>query len=494
MTLPGQAAGNIRSSELIRSKPDMAKDRARDVCVLACRCEFAISHHRDGRIGLQRRTCKTKTYKWNHIRKVDLMLSRVDRNGYRSAPSANIGNYRPFVDDDLLDEIRSLARSLSGARICHINSTAAGGGVAELLHCALPLLRSLDLQAEWRLMRGSPTFFAVTKEIHNALQGNKVDLTEEAQRIYLDHNRETAEHLDEDYDVYIIHDPQPAALRHFARRRNARWIWRCHIDTADPAPSVWTFLRPYVQEHDAAVFTLDEFVPPDLNMNSLALIPPAIDPLGTKNMDLPREICRHVVANAGLDLSRPILLQVSRFDPWKDPLGVIEAYQMVRQQKPDVQLVLVGVLAGDDPQGWSILESVNREAECDPDLFVFTNLTGAGNMEVNAFQRVADVVIQKSLKEAFGLVVSEALWKGAPMVAGRTGGIPMQFPDEFKRYLVDSVETCAAGILDLLDHSETRAAFGSAGRERVRQHFLLPRLVRDELALIHSVLEGQKVA
>lgn len=421
------------------------------------------------------------------------MLSRVDRNGYKSAPSADIRNYRSFVDDDLLDEIQSLAKALSGVRICHINSTAAGGGVAELLHCELPLLQSLDMQVEWRLMRGSPTFFVVTKEIHNALQGSQVDLTQEAQRIYLDHNRETAEHL-EDYDVYIVHDPQPAALRHFAGGRNAQWIWRCHIDTADPAPSVWSFMRPYVQEHDAAVFTLDQFVPHDLRMSSLALIPPAIDPFGTKNLELPREICRHVVANAGLDLNRPILLQVSRFDPWKDPLGVIEAYQMVKQQIPEVQLVLVGVLAGDDPQGWSILDSVNQVAERDPDLFVFTNLNGAGNMEVNAFQRVADIVIQKSLKEAFGLVVSEALWKGAPMVAGRTGGIPMQFPDEYQRYLVNSVETCAAGILDLLEQPETRVAFGSAGQEHVRRHFLLPRLVRDELALIHSVLERQKVA
>jgi trehalose synthase len=392
------------------------------------------------------------------------------------------------VGDALLDELTLLADRLSGLRICHINSTSAGGGVAELLHRQIPLLQALGLKAEWRLMVGSPAFFAVTKDIHNALQGDKVDLTKGAQRIYLEHNQKTAELLDQGYDIYIVHDPQPAALRHFAGRRNAQWIWRCHIDTADPAPSVWSFLRPFVQEHDAGVFTLEQFVPPDLQIGGLALIPPAIDPLATKNIELPMEICRQVVANAGLDLGRPILLQVSRFDPWKDPLGVIEAYHRVKRRKPEVQLALLGVLAGDDPQGWSILESVRREAERDDDLYVFTNLIGAGNLEVNAFQRVADVVIQKSIKEAFGLVVSEALWKEAPMVAGRTGGIPMQFPDEYRGYLVDSVETCADGILDLLEHPEICARFGAAGQERVRQRFLLPRLVRDELALIESVM------
>jgi trehalose synthase len=266
------------------------------------------------------------------------------------------------------------------------------------------------------------------------------------------------------------------------------WIWRCHIDSSEPDPEVWAFLRPLIQEYDAVVFTLPQFCPPDLAVERLAFIAPAIDPLSTKNMDLPEEICRRALADSGLDLNRPILLQVSRFDPWKDPLGVIRAYRVVKETRPEAQLALVGSMAGDDPEGWAVLEIMNEEAVKDPDLYVFTNLTGVGNMEVNAFQRGADLVIQKSLKEGFGLVVSEAFWKGKAVVAGKAGGIPMQFPDGYQEYLVQSVEECAERVLDLLDHPGLRAAFGRAGQERVRQEFLLSRLIRDELALIRELL------
>jgi trehalose synthase len=394
------------------------------------------------------------------------------------------------VGDDLVDEIEKLAASLAGVRICHINSTSAGGGVAELLGRHIPLLQALGVSADWRLIFAEPEFFQVTKGFHNALQGGSFALSDEARTLYLESNRRSAALLENEYDVYVVHDPQPAALRHFARARKGIWIWRCHIDSSDPNPEVWAFLRPLIEAYDAAIFTLEAFAPPDLQMDHLAFIPPAIDPLSTKNMDLPEEICRRVLADHGLDLRRPILLQVSRFDPWKDPQGVIQAYRMVKEQEPGVQLALVGALAGDDPEGWTMLEAINQEAERDGDLYVFTNLTGVGNMEVNAFQRGVDVVIQKSLKEGFGLVVSEALWKGKPMVAGRAGGIPMQFPPDYDRYLVESVEDCAGAVLDLLDHPGVRADFGRAGREHVRQHFLLPHLVRNELALIQRLISG----
>jgi trehalose synthase len=290
------------------------------------------------------------------------------------------------------------------------------------------------------------------------------------------------------YDVYVVHDPQPAALRHFAVRNAGKWIWRCHIDSSEPYREVWEFLRPYIEAYDAVVFTLEAFKPSDLQAPRVALIPPAIDPFSTKNMKLPHDLCRRIMAENGVNLRDPIVLQISRFDPWKDPLGVIRAYRLVKEKRPGVQLVLVGAMAGDDPQGWEILEAINAEAANDPDMYVFTNLTGVGSLEVNAFQRGADLVIQKSIREGFGLVVSETLWKGKPVVAGAAGGIPMQLPPKYHDYLVDSVEKCAERSLFLLDNPHVAAAFGRAGEEHVRQHFLLPRLVRDELRLIRDVL------
>jgi trehalose synthase len=416
------------------------------------------------------------------------MLPKVAIGRHCCAQSTNVDNYRPLVGDALIDEIIELAGELAGIRLCHINSTAAGGGVAELLGRHIPLLQALGLSTDWRLIHGDPAFFQVTKGFHNALQGGAFSLTESVQETYLHRNRESADLLETDYDVYVVHDPQPAAIRHFVHAPKALWIWRCHIDSSEPNAVVWSFLRPFIQEYDVVVFTLADFLPPDLEVDRVAFIAPVIDPLSTKNMDLPQEICRRAMADSGLDLNRPILLQVSRFDPWKDPLGVIRVYRLVKEQMPGVQLALIGAMAGDDPEGWALLDMMNEEAVNDPDLYIFTNLTGVGNMEVNAFQRGADVVIQKSLKEGFGLVVSEAFWKGKAVVAGKAGGIPMQFPPDFRHFLVESVEECAAKALDLIRQPGVRAAFGRAGRERVRQEFLLPRLVRDELALIRETL------
>ncbi len=418
------------------------------------------------------------------------MLPQVVVGRHCCAQSTNPGNYRPLVGDALIDEMQQLARSLTGVRICHINATAAGGGVAELLSGEIPILQAMGVNVDWRLIHGDAPFFEVTKAFHNALQGADLNLTESIKQTYLDRDRTCAEMIEGSYDVYIVHDPQPAALKHFVQKNNARWIWRCHIDSAEPNPHVWSFLKPFIEEYDAVVFTMKEFCPLDLKAARAVFIPPAIDPLSTKNMDLPEEICRKALANPGIDLHRSLLLQVSRFDPWKDPLGVIQAYRLVKEKRPEVQLALVGAMAGDDPEGWRMLETINAESAKDTDMYVFTNLTGVGNMEVNAFQRGADVILQKSLKEGFGLVVAEALWKGKPVVAGRAGGIPMQFPEAYQDYLVQDVESCAKQALKLLDGAEERRAFGKAGQEKVRKYFLLPRLIRDELKLIKSVLES----
>ncbi len=421
------------------------------------------------------------------------MLPRVAIGRPNASVRANVERYRLLVGDDMMDEVSALARDLRGVRICHINSTAYGGGVAELLGRYLPLLQGLGISAEWRLIHGDPEFFAVTKAFHNALQGSHYELPESARHLYLGVNEESARLLEADYDLVIVHDPQPAAIRHFAGRRNATWIWRCHVDSSAADPQVSDFLAPYINEYDAFVFTMRDFLPPHVDGTRASFIAPAIDPFAAKNIDLPHEMCRRAIADSGVDVDRPLLLQVSRFDPWKDPLGVVEAYRMVKREIPDVQLALIGAMAGDDPEGWHLLDLVQEESARDPDLYVFTNVAGVGSMEVNLFQRGCDVVIQKSLREGFGLVVSEALWKEKPVVAGRAGGIPMQFPPGFDHYLVDRVEDCAERIVYLLNHLGERGEFGRAGRERVREQFLLPRLARDELRLIWDKVNGKPI-
>lgn len=418
-------------------------------------------------------------------------MNRVAVGRHYGAQSTNLQAYRGLIGDEQLEEIWELAAALRRVRVCHINSTAAGGGVAELLAREVPLFEALGLTVHWWIIRGEEEFFTITKGFHNALQGSPFDLTPEIEDVYVRQNEASARIFADSYDLYIVHDPQPAALCRFRRRPGERWVWRSHIDTSTPNPSVWRFLRSFVQEYDAAVFTLKEFVPPDLGMSRVELIPPAIDPLSTKNMALSPELCRQALADLGVDLRRPVVLQVSRFDRWKDPLGLIQAYRLAHETVPDLQLVLVGALAADDPEGWSILEQVNHVAATDPNILVYTNMTGIGNMEVNVFQRGADLIVQKSLKEGFGLVVSEALWKGKAVVAGNTGGIPIQIPHPYHSYLVESLEDCARKIVDLLDNPELRQAFGEAGRRHVREHFLLPRLVRDDLRLIRSLTEGR---
>jgi trehalose synthase len=415
------------------------------------------------------------------------MPPKISVGRHAGATAINLDHYRPLVGDELIDELLALARPLKGIRICHLNSTAFGGGVAELLSRYLPLLQALGFSADWRIIHGTSEFFTVTKTIHNALQGARCDLTEADRSNYLQVNEQSAKLVD-DYDVYIVHDPQPAAIRHFKDLGKAKWIWRCHIDSSAPDPTVSQFLKPFIEEYDALVFTMAEFLLPGLQIKRVAFIPPAVDPLSTKNMELPLELCRRAMADSGIDLARPLLVQVSRFDPWKDPLGVIQAYRLVREALPGIQLALIGGMAGDDPEGWDLLEQIEEEAARDPDLFVFTNLGGVGSMEVNVFQRGCDLIIQKSIREGFGLVVSEALWKEKPVVAGRAGGIPMQFPEGYHDYLIDTVEECADRILHLLKRPGERGDFGRAGREHVRKHFLLPRLLRDELRLIKDLL------
>jgi len=403
---------------------------------------------------------------------------------------SDIDKYRMIDARGIIDEVASLGKELKGLRVCHINSTPFGGGVAELLISYIPLLRSLGIDADWQIIRGDNRFFTITKGLHNALQGAKFDKIKQktVREQYELRNQSNARELDPDYDVFIINDPQPAALRHYLPESKAKWIWRCHVDSSAPYKPVWDFLRPYVEEHDAAVFTTRQFVPHDLNMTKIAIMAPAICPFSSKNMFIKRYVCRELVGHLGFDTNYPLITQISRFDIWKDPFGTIAAYRMAKEEIPGLQLALVGSFATDDPEGWDLHAALSEEANKDDSVFIFSNLSGVGNMEVNAFQRASDVVVQKSIREGFGLVVAEALWKETPVVAGNAGGIPMQMPGELSDNLVDSVEECAERIVYLLQNQDVAKKMGALGKEVVRKNFILPRLIRDELRLIKSLV------
>jgi trehalose synthase len=403
---------------------------------------------------------------------------------------SSLGSYRGSAPDELLDAVADAARALRGARVLHLNATPYGGGVSELLRSVVPLLVDLGLKADWRIISGDEPFFQVTKAIHNGLQGAPVELSDADKARYLATSRANAAGFDTGYDFIFVHDPQPAALLGFTGKGRARWIWRSHIDTANANPEVWSFLRPFLAEYDTCVFTMAEFVPADLPTPVADIIPPAIDPRNPKNLGLPHDTARQVLEWIGVRTDRPLVTQVSRFDPWKDPLGVIEACQLVREEVPDLQLALVGSMATDDPEGWDMYRAIRRAIAGDKRTHVFTNLIGVGNIEVNAFQALSQVVIQKSLREGFGLVVAEALWKGTPVVAGRAGGIPLQMADDTGGILVDGVDDCARAILALLRDPERAHALGASGRERMRRHFLIPRLVLDELSLMSRLAAG----
>lgn len=407
------------------------------------------------------------------------MLQSVDV-GERS-----LSAYKGVVPDSILEQLRELSADLRGARVLHLSATPYGGGVSELLRSAVPLLNDLGLVVDWKIIRGEPQFFEATKAIHNGLQGSPRSLTAQERATYEETAQRNAAALaDDDYDFVFVHDPQPAAIPSLAGRRGARWIWRCHIDTSQPNPETWEFLRGFLDAYDRAVFTMSEFVPPDMPIDRVEIFPPAIDPLSPKNRPLDEATASEVLSWIGIETDRPLITQVSRFDAWKDPLGVIAVYRRVRERFPDLQLALVGSMALDDPEGWEVYRRISEASGDDPLIHVFTNLTGVGSIEVNAFQRLSQVVVQLSIREGFGLVVSEAMWKRTPVVAGNAGGIPLQMADGAGGLLVENVEECVEAVARLLDDAPLARALAEAGRERVHRHFLLPRLLLNDLSLL----------
>ena len=400
----------------------------------------------------------------------------------------SLADYATIAKRGLMAEIRRLAEPLRGKRVLHLSATAFGGGVAEINYTLVPLMADAGLEVEWRIIHGQEEFFNVTKMIHNALQGNPEALTTEEQEIFRRYNGTNARALEDEYDFVIVHDPQPVAMIDYVSGSRAQWIWRCHIDLSMPNEEVLSFLLPSICRYDAAIFHLGEYVPKAEGLPPAYIWPPAIDPLTPKNMALSAEDAAYIVDQFGIDIERPLLTQVSRFDPWKDPLGVIDAYRAVKEVFPEVQLALVGSMAHDDPEGWDFYNQTVAYAGSDPDIFILSNLNNIGSVEVNAFQVHAAAVMQKSIREGFGLTVTEALWKARPTVAGRVGGIVTQIENGQTGWLVDSSLQCAEACKEVLAAPEAARERALRGKEHVRRHFLTPRLLRDWLVLLNRLL------
>lgn len=401
----------------------------------------------------------------------------------------SLADYTHLVGRDLIAEIRTLAEPLVGRRVVHVSATAFGGGVSEILYTLVPLMKDVGLDCEWQVIYGQEEFFNATKLMHNALQGAPDDLSPEQWATWERYNEINARELSEGWDVCLVHDPQPAALRTLVPEKAKGWVWRCHIDLSTPNPATIERLLPYVAEYPQTLFHMPQYVPAGLD-GGVNIVPPAIDPLAPKNMGLSPEDASYVCNQFGIDVDRPLICQVSRFDPWKDPLGVIDAYRLVREEMPNVQLALVGSMASDDPEGWDFFNATVEHAAGDPDIHILNNFNNVGGIEVNAFQSHSEVLIQKSTREGFGLTVSEALWKARPFVGGDVGGIPLQVQDGVSGYLVDGVEQCAERVLQILRDPTLGKQLGRAGKEYVRTHFLTPRYLRDYLR-IFAELPGE---
>jgi trehalose synthase len=398
----------------------------------------------------------------------------------------SLSEYESIVGTASVRQLRQLGSRLKGVRVVHVNSTKEGGGVAEILNWMVPLMRDIGIDASWEVISGPAQFYEVTKSIHNALQGMNVYLGPKDWALLNEVNAAWAEQNKAkllEADVVIIHDPQPSPLIDFCRNGKNKWIWRAHIDISRPHRPVWKHLRSIVEKYDASIFSLNAFAQPLRHRQYL--VAPSIDPLSEKNCELGKKELKSVCKNLGLDCTRPILVQVSRFDRFKDPLGVIISYQLVKKTVP-VQLVLAGGSAADDPEGNAVYQEVMSAAEGDDDIHVLM-LPPDAHRTINALQRIADIVIQKSTKEGFGLTVTEAMWKGKPVIGGDTGGIRLQVINHHTGFLVSTPEGAAHRIRFLLDHPRRLTRMGDIAQEFVRENFLLTRHLREYLTLVFAL-------
>jgi len=400
--------------------------------------------------------------------------------------------YADIVGTDVIDQLKQLAEPLRGFRVIHVNSTRKGGGVAEILEKLVPLKRELGINAEWKVISGTPEFFKCTKSMHNALQGNKIELPDSMLKTYEEINIENAKALNNELreaDIVFIHDPQPAfMIRHISKRRG-KWIWRCHIDVSRPYRAAWRYLKEAIKEYDASIFSLPAFAQPLPHPEYL--IPPSIDPLSEKNIELSEEEIKEIVSSLGIDTQRPIMLQVSRFDRFKDPVGVIKAYRLTKKFVPTLQLVLAGGEATDDPESAGVIEEVKVAANNDSDIHILL-LPPDSHRTINALQRSADIVLQKSTKEGFGLTVTEAMWKGKPVIGGDAGGIRIQVVNHHTGFLVKTPEGAALRARYLLFHREKLKEMGEKARKFVKENFLLTRHLREYLTVMLYLTKGVK--
>mgnify|MGYP006290621945 CR=1 FL=1 len=400
-----------------------------------------------------------------------------------------LDEYIEVVGPEVIEHLKQFARMMKGLKVVHVNSTKYGGGVAEILHKLVPMMRELGIDASWEVIEGNPPFYKTTKSFHNALQGNEVDVSTEGIEVYEQVNRENAERLRpvlNSADIVFIHDPQPAPLLKLCQRRKGKWIWRCHIDVSRPYRPVWKYLRNFVSDYDASIFSLAAFARrlPHLQY----LIPPSIDPLSDKNMDLSVEEIDAARREFEIDPERPMLLQVSRYDRFKDPVGVIHAYRIARRFIPNIQLVLAGGEAADDPEAEAVLEDVHAAAQNDPDVHILM-LPPDSHRRINALQRASDLILQKSIREGFGLTVTEGMWKGKPVIGGNTGGIRLQVVNHHTGFLVDTPEGAALRARYLLSHRDKLEEMGKKAHRFVLDNFLLTRHLREYLTVMAALIK-----
>jgi len=392
-------------------------------------------------------------------------------------------DYEPIVGNDVIDELELCASRLSGVSIQNINSTAVGGGVAEILMRMVPLLQELGINTCWDVIKGGEKYFEVTKKMHNSLHGQGVHFTKDEIDLFIQTNEMNAAQMDLRGDIIFIHDPQPIGLISRKKDLGHKWIWRCHIDFSNPDPFTWNFLKEFIEQYDISVFSAPSFAR-DLTIPQV-LISPSIDPLSDKNRELTQDVIDGVLERFNIDRNRPIVTQISRFDYLKDPIGVVRAFRQVKKYI-DCQLVLAGGGASDDPEGSKVLAEVQEEVNNDPDIFLLL-LPPASDIEINALQRASTVILQKSLREGFGLTVAEALWKAKPVIAGAVGGIPLQIAHKYSGLLTHTIEGTAFALKQLLQNPEYARKLGENGRERVKKNFLITRHLRDYMLLFLSL-------
>lgn len=402
----------------------------------------------------------------------------------------HIDDYISVVGEKPIAELKKLAIKLKGKRLLNINATAYGGGVAEILSSQVALMKDLGIDAHWQIIKAPDNFYNITKAFHNSLQGKNEEIPQKDIDYFFEIQKEISKSFIESFDFVIVHDPQPLGLVNYVNVPVKHWIWRCHIDTSSPNQQLWDALCHHIEKYEAVIFTMKDFVYKETNFNNITFIPPSIDPLTPKNIDMPTTEVNNLLKSFNVDPERPLIVQVSRFDPWKDPIGVIDVYRNLRKDIDGLQLALVGSMANDDPEGWLVYDKVMRKAGEDFDIHVYSNFHGVGNVGVSAFQHGADLIMQKSLKEGFGLTVTEAMWKTIPVIGGNVGGIRLQIEDGKTGFLVNNIQEATSKSFKILNNKKLGKEMGLNGREKVLNNFLCIHEIKNTLELLLKLEEG----